>query len=788
MEDNLKEKIDKIYRLFLKRKTFCSVIILIFLALIFFSIVTSLPSPLFKNDYSTVVLDSDGNIMRVYLNKKSQWIIPPGEKSIPPKLEKSVITFEDKRFYSHFGVDILAIGRAAKTNLYRKKRVSGASTITMQVARLMRPKERGFLNKGIEIIQAVKIEFFYKKNEILKLYLEHAPYGNNIIGYRTASLKYFGIEPENLTWSQAAVLAVIPKNPNLVRSKSGKEEIFKKKNMVLKKLYNNNIIDKESYLLASIEEVKITSNSFPICAPHLSDRIKKEHFGKSVKTTINREIQNSVNELVKQHMFGFNKLGISNCAAIVAETATGKVRAYVGSNNYFDYKNSGQVDGVMAFNSTGSILKPFLYALMIDEGKLVPQTKIEDIPRSYNGYSPYNMNMKFSGMVTAKDALISSLNSPAVMLLKDYGYENFYTFLKESGMSSLFREPDGYGLSLILGGAEGSLYDIAGMYASLGNYGKFGKLSYLESSDKNQDKKRLISQGASWMILESLRELRRPGTEYYWKSFSNQWQIAWKTGTSYGNRDAWAVGVSPQWTIGIWLGNFNEKECKALSGIEAAAPLFFSIFASLPKEKYSSWFKRPESQMTPIEISKESGYRASDYCTAKESIFYPINAKPLKFSPYEKVIFTNKAGTEEVCSLCWKNGDIVKKSMEIYPPQVTAFLRTKGNISNTMLPHKKECPSNIKDEIVQIVYPQEKSIILIPRNLDNQYEKIKLKAGSSYNNSTLYWYIDSHYIGKSIGRHEMDIECENGWHKLYVCDENGNSSQVRFYSEKKGKI
>lgn len=758
------------------------IFIIVSISIIYF--ITKLPSPLFKNDYSTVILDSDGNIMRVYLNKKSQWIIPSGEKPIPKKLENSVITFEDKRFYSHFGVDILAIGRAAKSNFTTGKRVSGASTITMQVARLIKPKSRGVFNKGVEIIQALKIEMFYTKGEILKLYLNHAPYGNNIIGYRTASLKYFGIEPENLTWSQSAVLAVIPKNPNLVKSSKGENMIFTKKNRLLKKLYDNQIINKESYLLATAEEVRIDSNPFPICAPHLSDKIKAENNGKSVKTTINRSIQNNVNELVKQHMFELNRLGIYNCAAVVAETKTGKIVAYVGSNNYFDYKNSGQVDGVAAFNSTGSILKPFLYALMIDEGKLVPQTKIEDIPRSYNGYSPYNMNMQFRGMVSAKDALILSLNSPAVMLLKEYGYENFYTFLKEAGMSSLFRTPDGYGLSLILGGAEGSLIDIAGMYAGLGNYGKFKKLTYLENKDKTPEPKQLISQGASWMILESLRELRRPGTEYYWKSFSNQWQIAWKTGTSYGNRDAWAVGVSPQWTIGIWLGNFNEKECKALSGIEAAAPLFFSIFASLPKEKYSSWFKRPEKYMTSIEISKESGYRASENSKEKETIFYPLGAKPLNFSPYEKVIFTNKAGTEEVCSLCWKDGDIVKRAYEIYPPQVTAFLRTKGNISNTMLPHKKGCPSNVKEDLVQIIYPQEKSIILIPRNLDNQYEKVKFKAGSSYNNSKLYWYIDSHYIGQTIGKHELDVECDNGWHKLYVCDENGNSSQVRFYSEK----
>lgn len=763
-----------------KKSTIIFFVLVIILILYF---IFRLPNPIFKDNYSTVILDKHDKILRVYLNKDSQWIIPPENKKIPQKIEEAVINFEDKRFYNHIGIDFIAFMRAAKQNIIKRHVVSGGSTITMQVARLIRPKERHIFNKVLEIIQAFLIELKYSKKEILKLYLEHAPYGNNIVGYRTASLKYFGVEAENLTWSQSATLAVIPKNPNAVKNLKGMNSIFKKKNKLLKKLYEKKIIGKDSYELAISESVNLFPKPFPLAAPHLSDTIKKSNEGKIVKTSIDFEIQENINNIVNQYMNEFKKNGVNNCAVLVAETKSGKIRSYIGSNNYFDHINGGQVDGVMASNSTGSILKPFLYGLMIDEGELVSETKIEDVPKSYRGYTPYNMNMQFQGIVSAKEALISSLNSPAVMLLKNYGVEKYYNFLKNAGMTTLFREPDGYGLSLILGGAEGSLYDITSMYNGLGNYGNFRGLTYFEDK-KLETGKQLISTGSSWITLEMLHELRRPGVEYYWQNFSNQWGIAWKTGTSYGNRDAWAVGVSPQWTIGVWLGNFNEKECKALSGIEAAAPLFFSIFASLPKENYSYWFKIPSKDMTTIDISAESGYRASEFCENKIRIYYPKDAKPLKTSPYEKIIYTNKAGTEEVCSLCWKEGDIVKKSIEVYPPQVLTFLRGKGNRQNAMIPHKRTCPS-IQNHIVDIIYPQEDTTILVPRNFDGKYEKVKFKAGSSYLDTKLYWYLDNNFLGETLKNHEIDVELETGKHKLFVTDENGNNSDVNFYSERK---
>lgn len=748
--------------------------------------ITRLPSPIFKTDYSTVITDENGKILRVYLNSKSQWILPPEKASIPDKLKKSVLTFEDKRFYSHIGIDFLALFRAIKQDIASRKVVSGASTITMQTARTVKQKNRTTGNKLIEMAQALKLELYYSKEEILAMYLQHIPYGNNIIGYRTASLKYFGVEPENLTWSQAATLAVIPNDPNAVKDKKRVNNIFNKKNFLLKKLYNLGYLNKDDYTLALNEPVMLNIRPFPLSAPHLSDRIYRKSKGKSVKTTVNKELQDNINSIVRQQMVELQENGINNCAVIVAETATGKIKAYIGSNNYFDRENSGQVDGVIAPNSTGSILKPFLYTLLMDEGAFIPESKVEDVPITYKGYSPANMNMKYRGIVTMKEALTYSINTTAVASLKDYGVDNFYTFLKNGGMTTLFRNSDDYGLSLILGGAEGRLDEITSLYCSLGNYGKYTPLSYLdENKEDNKSYNQLFSQGSSWLMLETLKEVKRPGTEYFWQSFSNQWNLAWKTGTSFGNRDAWAIGVSPKWTIGVWIGNFDERECPALIGVEAAAPILFKVFGYLPKQNDTAWFKRPDNQLRPVLISKDTGYAATDNTTDKIWSWTSKNAKPLKHSPYEKVIYTNKAGSEEVCSLCWNENDTVKSVKTIYPPDVTAFLSSQGNEHYKYLPHKADCKAYGNNKSIEFIYPKSDSLILIPRNFENKYEKVKVKAAAGYSNSVVYWYLDNKFLGITEKTHEIDVDFENGKHKMYITDSSGNNSTVIFTTDKK---
>ncbi|MGQ9630446.1 MAG: penicillin-binding protein 1C [bacterium] len=776
-----------------------------------------LPDPPFPDEYSAVVLDEGGQVLRVFLNGNQQWCFPPdGRQEIPEKLRKAVLCYEDRYFLYHPGVNPASLVRALFQNISAGRIVSGGSTITMQVARLMRPKRRTLGNKLLEILQALKIELRYSKGEILRMYLDHAPYGGNIIGYRIASLKYFGKNPEALTWGEAAILAVLPNAPGLVSPTIDREKLTQKRNRLLGALLEGGKIDCETYQLALLEPVPEDTLLFPIYAPHLAQSLK-DRFEKNpghagiVRTTIIREHQQNLEEMVRQHMKHLSSRGIRNGAALVVETESGKVRAYVGSQDFFDWGSKGQVDGVQAPRSAGSILKPFLYALCIDEGLILPQTMIKDVPSNFGSFSPTNANMKFGGLVSAKEALVNSLNVPAVRLLNEYGVYKFYLFLKSAGLRTLFRPPDDYGLTLIIGGAEVNLYDLAMLYRGLGNGGRFGLLRLLEEEangpalsqpirrgqrwiDRPDGKghaaarpysRSLISPGASYLTLNMLRELKRPDAEYYWEQYQNQWPLAWKTGTSYGQRDAWAVGVSPQWTIAVWVGNFDGEGDANLRGSSCAAPLLFDIFNYLPKDPQKSWFERPTADLSPVEICLETGFLAGPDCENRVAVEAPRRMKPLKLCPYHKSIYVTSDEKHRVCSLCWEPGGYKRVTRLFYPPDVAQYLRERGQIIADIPPHKKECPGRSGHDSLQIVYPQQDARLWIPRDLDGSLQKVTLRAAHLEKGQLVYWYLDHVFKGTSRERHAMAVDLQRGWHTLEVVDEEGNRDRKRFYVDLK---
>ncbi|HLV10708.1 MAG TPA: penicillin-binding protein 1C [Halanaerobiales bacterium] len=776
------------------------ILLLLYLAAVWCLI--ALPEPLFKVDYSTVVLDREGEFLRVFLNEDEQWCLPPTEQEIPHKLKEAVICFEDKRFYSHPGIDPFALARALWQNLFRFERISGASTITMQVARLARPKERNLRNKVLEMVQALKIELKYDKEDIFKLYLDHAPYGGNIIGYQAAAYRYFGKSPEEISWAEAATLAVLPNNPALINPVEDSETLKRKRDFLLEKLLERGGIDRETYRMARAEPVPDKQIVFETVAPHLAERVKRNAGDKIIQTTIDKGIQSDVNTIVQNYMEVIKKYGINNCAVLIAETESGAVRAYIGSNDYFDAENSGMVDGVRAFRSSGSILKPFLYGLAMDEGLILPQSQLKDIPVNYGAYRPYNYSRKFEGMVSAREALVRSLNAPTVALLDEYGVERFYSFLKNAGISSLFRLPEEYGLPLILGGAEVSLWETTSIYRGLGNYGSFGELTVLYNDgimdDKlynnagiddsfNNKRRQLITGGSSYLVLDILKDLKRPGIEYSRDLLSLGGQIAWKTGTSYGNRDAWAAGVSPEWTIGVWVGNFDGRESKALTGLQAAAPLFFRIFNYLEKDGSQRWFEEA-ADLKEIEVSAQTGYRLrenqlKDLAEEVEliNVKAPALAKPLRYSPYEKVIYLNQAGTEEVCSFCREPGDVKRVLKAVYPPEVVEHLKARGYRVSDIPSHRNSCPVAGNRNPIQFTYPSAESVIVIPRGLDGEYQKVTARVAHSYEDSKLYWYLDREYLGETAGSHHKTLSLDNGQHVIHVVDGNGYFQEIAFY-------
>jgi penicillin-binding protein 1C len=740
-----------------------------------------LSDPLFPNDYSRVILDENNEILRVFLNTQQQWMLPPEPKRpIPNKLKQAVLEYEDRNFYQHQGVHYKAVLRALYLNVKFGKVMSGASTITMQVARLARPKKRTYINKLFEMFQAMKLEIRYNKTTLLHLYLDHAPYGGNIKGYQAAAWKYFGKPADSLTWSEAATLAVLPNSPSLITPVVNRGRLIQKRNQLLQRLTKRGLLDAASYAIAVTEPVPEVVRPFPFYAPHATRWLRQaESNSFTTHTTLNRKIQSECKEIVKRHLYFLQGLGIRNVSVVVADTKTGEVKAYIGSQGFFDKDNQGQVDGVQAQRSPGSILKPFLYALAMDEGILLPDMQMRDIPTHFNGFSPQNYTKTFQGLVPAREALIQSLNVPAVRLLNTYGIYSFYLFLKASGQTTLFRTADEYGLSLILGGSEVTLWEMVGMYRGLGNRGFFQPLRILANRPYQNQGQQLIHPASVFNVLDILRDVRRPGGEYYWEQYNNQRPVAWKTGTSYGNRDAWAIGTNPKWTIGIWVGNFTGEGNPNLSGARCAGPLLFDCFNAFQPADQTTWFSKPYNQFTPGEVCLETGFMATEHCPKRKQMDIPKHTKPFRRCPFHKPYHFAQDQKHTVCSLCWKQNHIESVRL-VYPPHIMHFMRKQGHRVSKIPAHNPKCPSVNQERAMDIVYPTAKTKIWVPRGMDGNLQKIIVQVTHRDRASRVFWYLDGVYLGETRDRHDKAVTVSAGWHTIQVVDEHGEKIGRRF--------
>ena len=714
---------------------------------------------IFEDRYSVSVLDNNGKIIGVYLNKNEQWHLKSIDK-IPEKLKTAVMVFEDKNFYSHNGVDLSAVIRAVKDNIFEKRR-TGASTITMQAVKMVQPKERSYFNKYLEIVHAFKLEKYYKKDEILKMYLNNAPYGGNIVGYKTASYMYFRKSPKELTWSEAALLAVLPNSPGLMNVEKNREKLIEKRNFLLKKLYEKNFINERQYEISLKEPVPDKRYSFPVLAPHLVRRLVNENKDKKIiKSTIDSEIQKKTEKAVKDYSEFLKLSGINNTAVLIINNKNYEVTAYVGSQDFYDFENNGQVDGITAKRSPGSLLKPFLYAKVIDEGIAAPQSKIPDVPLYFSNFSPQNADKKYYGMVEMRDALIKSLNIPFVELLKDYGEDKFFYFLKDI-LNFEDRNPERYGLSLILGTKEFTMEEIGILYSGLANYGNFKNLKYTEES--TEEGRQLLTKGASYLTLTTMRELERPGMEKFYREKN---PVSWKTGTSHGRRDGWAAGITPEWTVVVWTGNFTGEGNPNLTGVYTGGNLLFNILKILPKTEKD--FIIP-SDLEKIEVDKETGYRLK-YDVPYKEIFYPKDAKPLKASSYYKKIFVNKNG-EEIDSRDESFNEREEKYILVYPLEVVNyFVRENLDVSNIF--SEKTAKKTIK-----FIYPKNNLKIIVPKDFDG--EKSLIVKIANIKNQELYWYVNKEYAGKSREK-ERSFNLKKGNYEITVVSEKGETAKINF--------
>lgn len=747
--------------------------------LFFFTIISLIlflliPMPELHPPYSTLLKDRQGRIIHAFLSRDQQWRFQIEENTeIPEKLKITILLSEDKRFYFHPGFDPVSLIRALFINLKAGKILQGGSTITMQTIRILEPRERTYPVKLKEIIQAIKLEILYSKEKILGLYLSNLPMGGNLSGIRAGSLRYFGKDIEELTWAECATLSAILKSPKKILSNNFKDYLKEKRDGILKILKKYKIID-EFTLSASIKE-PLPSGIFPFprYAPHFSRYLYREGVRGNVNTSLDLNFQELIESLGINNYPRFKALGVNSYSIVVLDTESGKILAYVGSPSFYD-KRDGQVDGVQAPRSTGSILKPFLYALFLDRGLATEKTLLPDFPMNFGNFSPENSDREYRGAVSLKEALISSLNIPAVFLLKKYGVENFYNFLKKAELSTLSKDSSRYGLSLIVGGAEGKLLEITNLYRILSNKGCWSPPSYL-SDGKEQVKKRLISEGSANIIFNILQDLKRPEVIYY-SIYPERNKFAWKTGTSFKQRDGWAVGTNENYTIGVWVGNFSGEGNQNIMGASLAGPLLFQIFSMLPETKKQG-IERAGLKEYPV--CEKSGLAPKEECTEISLVLVPEKVRNLPLCPYHKSYLVDENLNKTICSACWENMTPVKKTFFILPPKMKYYSQLYGKPVEEVPVHNPLCRIKQTGNI-KIIYPEDGTVLKIPREFDGNFQKIVLKVGSSSKEKEIKWLLDGIIIARTEGSGEISIEIGEGNHFFQILDEEGNSASVRF--------
>ncbi|WP_410492638.1 penicillin-binding protein 1C [Dysgonomonas sp. ZJ279] len=753
--------------------------------------ILSLPSPLFDVPYSTVVSDRDNELLGARIADDQQWRFPPSD-SIPDKYKTCLIEFEDQHFRYHWGVNLLSVARAVKQNVAKGRIVSGASTITMQTIRLARKESRTFGEKLIEVILATRLEFSCSKDEILNLYASHAPMGGNVVGIEAASWRYFGHDIKYLSWAEAATLAVLPNSPSLMHFGKNRDKLLTKRNKLLEQLYSKGIIDKIDYELATSELLPPHPLALPQTAPHLVTKLYKEEGGKHIISTIDKYQQERTESILTRWNAEFAQNGVNNIAALVIDIEKNEVIAYCGNVHFEKSISANQVDVIQAPRSTGSILKPFLYCAMLQEGQLLPNQLLADVPINLNGFAPKNFSLQYDGAAPASEALARSLNVPFVVSLRNYSVPKFYNLLKEAGMTTLSRSADNYGLSLILGGAEGKLWDISCMYLQMaqsvndfnddGRYYQHKPLAYILKDDNNEkgDRNRqpIFAAGASWLTLEALTNVNRP-EEIDWRSIPSMQKIAWKTGTSFGFRDGWAVGVNPKYVVGVWVGNSDGEGRPGLTGARTAGMVLFDIFNSLPQ---SRWFAQPTDDLVQAETCRESGCLKSINCpeSSADTTWIPKKGSDAAVCPYHKLVHLSENMQYQVYEDCAGSRGIVHTSWFILPPSWEWYYKEQHPVYRTLPPYSPECRKDSNVKLMEFIYPFPNTTVNLPKQLDGSEGQIVFELAHRSPHNRVFWHLDNEFIGETKDFHKKEYIPSKGEHRLTVVDETGASLSIKF--------
>jgi len=702
-----------------------------------------------------------------------------------------MIRFEDRKFYYHPGIDPFAVLRAIGQNFRARKIVSGASTLSMQVVRLSRKGEkRSFVEKLLEMVLTFRLESAKSKSDILSLYAANAPFGGNVVGLEAAAWRYFGCSANQLSWGESAGLAVLPNAPSRLFPGKNGDQLKLKRDRLLRKLLIDKTIDDVTFELAVSEPLPGKPEQLPDLAHHLLNKCATTTIQNVVKTTIDRGLQVAVQRIIDQQMPRLKGNLINNAACVVAEIKTGKILAYVGNADWTDH-HGGAVDMIEARRSTGSILKPFLYAALLDDGKIMPDALMPDLPLYFSGYAPQNFDLQFRGAVPASEALIRSLNVPAVFMLKNYTPVRFLDILKQIGLTTFDKDADHYGLSLILGGGEATLLELVSAYGSmarvLNRYNsseKYHSADYQLIDHRNKTNKlalpddKFVFRAASiWQTFNTLTELNRPEEEAGWQQLSSSGRLAWKTGTSFGFRDGWAIGVNPEYVIGVWVGNASGEGRPGLTGGSAAAPILFEISAELP---VNHWFEKPLSGMLPVAVCRESGFRASVNCNETDTVMVPATCLNSAPCPYHQKVHLDANRQYLVNAACYPQNQIINENWFILSPAMEFYYR-KNHPGYRMLPNW--LPGSLQGneiQMIELIYPDDRLMVYLPKGNDGLKGEVVFQAAHRRSGATIFWHLDDNYMGSTKDIHQMSASPTKGNHKLLIVDELGNSSTRNF--------
>lgn len=759
-------------RAFIKKwlKRFAAALMILFVLFLLLNRIFPLPA---IPSYSTIVTDHNGEVVHAYLTADEKWRMKTELEEISPLLRKTIIEKEDQYFFYHPGVNLLAVGRAMLKNIFRMKRTSGASTISMQVARLLEPRRRTWINKGIEMFRAFQLEWRYSKSEILQLYLNHVPYGGNIEGVKAASLLYFKKNPDHLSLAEITALSIIPNRPSSLVMGQNNDLIVQERNRWLKRFAANKVFTEKEISDALQEPLDATRGRVPKYIPHLAYKLKRQG-GTNIHTNIVLNTQLKTEKLVEDYVRVLTLKNIRNAAVVIIDNQTHNVITYVGSGNFFDTTDAGQVNGAAAIRQPGSTLKPLLYGLCIDEGLMTPKAIITDVAVNYSGYAPENYNKQFNGYVTMEYALEYSLNIPAVKGLRMLGKDRMVQQLARCDFQQIRKDQRKLGLSMVLGGCGATLEELTGLYSIFANEGKYYRPNYTAAGTPAAPAKQILSPAATYMINETLSKVNRPDFPLNWQSTEHMPKIAWKTGTSYGRRDAWSIGYNKRYTVGIWVGNFSALGIPELSGANVATPLLFKIFNTLDYDSDREWFTKPEDCNIRLACS-ETGMLPAEHCAnTVTDYFIPLisstqpcnNTQEVALSPDEKISY---------CKTCMPAAGYKKKWYRSVSPEMQHYFEERRIVYQKIPPHNASCEQIFKESGPAITSPKNGSEYFISKK---HPEPLQLSCYTGNDVTKVYWYINNQFYKAVDANTKQFFIPGEGPVKISCTDDKGRNRDI----------